>query len=307
MKTVAITGGAGFIGYWTAKRLLEEGFEVKILDNLHTAHMLSKIRELGLEVHRIDVRDAMGLERAFKGSDYVIHLAALISVEESSKVPELYHEVNATGTLNVLKAAMKAGVDKVIYGSSAAVYGIPDKLPIQEDHPTRPISIYGASKLAAESYCSSFYNTFGLRTLILRYFNAYGPGQSEEYAGVIKRFIERIRDNKPPIIYGDGLQTRDFIYVGDVANANLLALHSHIDFGIFNIASGKSISILSLAKMILDLTNSNLEPIFAPPRKGDIRHSEADIRKAREMLGFEPQTDLESGIKKVIEQMVKLA
>ena len=196
---------------------------------------------------------------------------------------------------------------KIIYASSAAVYGVPHELPIREDHPTRPISVYGASKLAGEAYCSSFSETFELRTIILRYFNAYGPGQSDEYAGVIKRFIERIKGGKPPIIYGDGLQTRDFIYVEDVANANLLALNSHIDFGIFNIASGKSISILSLAKMILDLMNSNLEPIFAPPRKGDIRHSRADIRRAREMLGFEPQIDLESGIKKVIEQEKKLA
>jgi len=304
MKTVTITGGAGFIGYWTAKRLLEEGFEVKILDNLHTAHMLSKIRELGLEVIRIDVRDTIGLERAFKSSDYVIHLAALISVEESSKVPELYHEVNATGTLNVLKAAMKAGVDKVVYGSSAAVYGVPNELPIQEDHPTKPISIYGATKLAGEAYCSSFHRTFGLETIILRYFNAYGPGQSEEYAGVIERFIKRVKGGEPPIIYGDGLQTRDFVYVEDVANANLLALNSPINFGIFNIASGKSITILDLARMILDFLSSDLKPVFAPPRKGDIRHSLANIQRAKKVLGFEPRIDLESGIRKIIEEEI---
>jgi len=302
MKRVAITGGAGFIGYWTAKRLIQEGFEVKILDNLYTANMLDKIRELGLEVVKVDVRNTYDLERAFKGLDYVIHLAALLSVEESLKNPKLYHEVNATGTLNVLEAAWRAGIDKVIYASSAAVYGIPSELPIRENHPTNPISIYGASKLAGEAYCTSFYNTFGLKTIILRYFNAYGPGQSQEYAGVIKRFIERIKHGKPPVIYGDGYQTRDFVHVEDIANANFIALTSNVGFGIFNIASGKSITILDLAKMILDLMDSNLQLVFAPSRKGDIRHSLADICKAKEILGFEPQIDLRSGIRKLIEE-----
>ncbi len=302
MKRVTITGGAGFIGYWTARRLIEEGFEVKILDNLHTARMSDKIRDLGLDIIKVDIRDMEALKNAFEGSDYVLHLAALLSVEESSEKPLLYHEINVTGTLNVLKAALETGVEKVIYASTAAVYGPSDELPIKEDHPTNPISFYGVTKLAGEAYCSLFYRTYGLKTIILRYFNAYGPGQSQEYAGVIKRFIERIKHGKPPVIYGDGYQTRDFVHVEDIANANFIAFISNVDFGIFNIASGKSITILDLAKMILDLMDSNLQPVFAPSRKGDIRHSLADIRKAKEILGFEPQIDLRSGIRKLIEE-----
>ena len=293
---VVITGGAGFIGYHTARLLLAHGHTVVVLDDMSKAPMLDRLRSLGLEPVRVDVRVLEELKEAFRGADAVLHLAALINVEESARVPELYHEVNATGTLNVLKASVDAGVPKVVYASSAAVYGNPEKLPISEDHPTNPVSVYGATKLAGELYCRAFHEVFGLSVLILRYFNVYGPGQSEEYAGVITRFSERLSRGEPPIIYGDGNQTRDFVHVRDVAAANELALEANVKFGVYNIASGREVSILELAELMSRIAGVNVQPVFAPPRPGDVRRSVADVSRAREELGFEPSVTLEEGL-----------
>lgn len=281
--------------------LLEEGFQVRVVDNLVRAGMLEEARELGVEILRVDVRSYKSLLKAFKGAESVIHLAALISVEESASKPMLYNEVNTVGTLNVLKASLEAGVERVVYASSAAVYGEPRSLPVREDHPTKPLSVYGASKLAGESYCTAFHSTYGVETLVLRYFNVYGPGQNVEYAGVIQKFIDRVSVGKPPIIFGDGSQTRDFIHVLDVARANVNAVRSKVKHGIFNIASGREISIRELADLISEISGRKVEPSYTEPRPGDIKRSWADISKAAEVLGFKPEISLEKGLHLMLE------
>jgi len=298
---IVVTGGCGFIGYWTVRMLLEEGFQVRVVDNLVRAGMLEEARELGVEILRVDVRSYKSLLEAFRGAESVIHLAALISVEESASKPMLYNEVNTVGTLNVLKASLEAGVGRVVYASSAAVYGEPRSLPVREDHPTKPLSVYGASKLAGESYCTAFHSTYGVETLVLRYFNVYGPGQNVEYAGVIQKFIDRVSVGKPPIIFGDGSQTRDFIHVLDVARANVNAVRSKVKHGIFNIASGREISIRELADLISKISGRKVEPSYTEPRPGDIKRSWADISKAAEVLGFKPEISLEKGLHLMLE------
>ncbi len=295
-----VTGGCGFIGYWTVKMLLGEGFRVRVVDNLARAGMLEGVRRLGVEILKVDVRSYRDLLGAFRGAEAVVHLAALISVEESASKPILYHEVNTRGTLNVLKASVEAGVERVVYASSAAVYGEPCSLPVREDHPARPLSVYGASKLAGESYCIAFHSVYGVETLILRYFNVYGPGQNVEYAGVIQKFVERVSAGRPPIIFGDGSQTRDFIHVFDVARANVRALSSRVKHGIFNIASGRKISIRELASMICEISGKEVEPFYTEPRRGDVRRSWADISRAATQLGFEPEISLEEGLRSML-------
>ncbi len=293
---VVVTGGAGFIGYWTVKALLESGHEVSVVDNLSRARFYDRLVKMGVDVSQVDVRDLDGLRGALEGCDAVLHLAALISVDESAEKPLLYHDVNATGTLNLLKASLDVGVKKVVYSSSAAVYGEPEKVPIDEDHPTRPISVYGASKLSGELYCRAFHKTHGLSVVILRYFNVYGPGQTPEYAGVIVRFMKRLAEGLPPEIYGDGKQTRDFVHVSDVARANVLALESGIDLGVYNVGTGKAVSILELAELMMDIAGVKTEPVFGPPKLGDIRYSVADIGRAMRDLGYEPKVDLREGL-----------
>ncbi len=297
---IIVTGGCGFIGYWTIRMLLEEGYRVKVVDNLSRAGMLGETRKLGVEILRVDVRNYNGLVEAFKGASKVIHLAALISVEESKSKPLLYHEVNALGTLNVLRASVEAGVSRVLYASTAAVYGEPESLPIRENHPTKPLSVYGASKLAGEAYCNAFHHAYGVETVVLRYFNVYGPGQSPEYAGVIQRFIRRVKEEKPPIIFGDGSQTRDFIHVTDVARANLRALESSVKHGTFNIATGREISIKKLAILISEISGVNAEPEYRKPRPCDVKRSYADISTAKKILGFKPEVELEEGLRKML-------
>jgi len=300
---VVVTGGAGFIGYWTVREFLRFGHEVRVVDNLSRASFSKQLVEMGVELRRVDVRDLPSLKDALKGCDAVIHLAALISVEESAEKPELYHEVNATGTLNVLKASLEAGVEKLIYASSAAVYGEPEQIPVSEDHYTRPNSVYGATKLSGELYCRAFHKTYGISAVILRYFNVYGPGQSHEYAGVISSFLRRVSRGLPPVIYGDGTQTRDFIHVRDVARLNRLALNLDVGFGVYNVGSGRGMSILELAKLVLRMAGISEEPVFGPPRPGDIRHSVADISRVRRDLGFSPTISLEEGLRELLREV----
>ncbi|RLE63490.1 MAG: nucleoside-diphosphate sugar epimerase [Thermoprotei archaeon] len=298
---IVVTGGAGFIGYHTVKRLIKEGLDVSVIDNLHSAIALEELKKYEIKLNVVDIRDLDKLKTLMKDTEAVLHLAALIDVEESLRNPYLYHQVNVCGTVNILEIARTYDIDKIILASSAAVYGEPSKIPISENSPLRPISPYGLSKVIAERYCKMYHELYGLNVLILRYFNVYGEYQSSEYAGVITKFIERILERKPPVIYGDGRQTRDFVYVNDVVSANLLALKSTIDFGIFNIGTGRAISINELASMLIEMVGLKLKPVYLPPRPGDIPHSVADISHAREVLKYHPRTSLRDGLRRVLE------
>ncbi len=300
-----MTGAAGFIGSHLCERLLRIGFEVHGLDNLSrgSAEKIEALRRNGLHFHRVDVRDRYEVERILREvkPDIVMHLAALISVEESFEKPELYMEVNAVGTKNIVEGANKAGSRRLIYASSAAVYGNPIKLPISEDHPLKPISPYGLSKLAGEVHIRSRF-TGEENSVILRIFNVYGPGQSLEYAGVIAKFLNHLRMKKPPTIFGDGSQTRDFIHVHDVVEAFIRSLDAKLDnHEVINIASGKPTRIIDLAETMINLFGLDLKPVHQPLRQGDIQESYADISRARRILGWNPSITLKEGLRSLIE------
>jgi len=300
---VVITGGAGFIGGHLAIYLKEHGYKVTCIDNLSRA---SKSTIKTLEKEKIpliisDIRETNKLLEIFKDADAVIHTAALISVEESIKNPSLYLDNNTTGTASVTKACIDASVHRLIYLSSAAVYGDPIKLPIDEDHPTNPLSPYGLSKLFGEEIIKTLSRLYPFDYIILRLFNVYGPGQSEEYAGVITKFINRVRNQLPPIIFGDGEQTRDFIHVNDVCHAVELAITTKNTNNVYNIGSGTATKIKELAKLIMNIANINSEPIYSTPKPGDIKHSYANINKARKLLNFTPRINLEKALKELMQ------
>lgn len=284
---VVVTGAAGFIGFHVCAGLLSRGYEVVGVDNLSRGDpsRAGKLESMGCEFVVCDVRERERVLEALRGADAVVHCAALVSTEESFEKPLEYESVNVGGTVSVLEAASGAGVRRFVYLSSAAVYGDPEYLPIDEDHPTRPKSPYGASKLAGEVFTLSYARSHGLSTAILRLFNVYGPGQSPEYAGVISRFAERLRRGLPPVIYGDGEQTRDFVHVVDVVRAVEAALALELDNAVVvNVGSGVPTTINRLAEIMIELAGLDLEPEHAPPRLGDIRHSYADISRARRVL-----------------------
>jgi len=301
---VLVTGVAGFIGSHLCRRLLDLGIEVHGLDDLSRgfAERVKDLEDAGMVFHRADVRDWSMVHEILHRvkPDVIMHLAALISVEESIRMPALYMEVNAEGTRNLVRAASRAGVRRFIYASSAAVYGNPVKLPITEDHPTSPLSPYGLSKLMGERYVASEF-IGEEKPVILRIFNVYGPDQNPEYAGVITRFMERLSRGEPPIIFGDGCQTRDFIHVDDVVEAFIRSLDVPLDkMLVANIGSGRPVKIIELARMMIRLYGLDIEPVHALPRPGDIRDSYADISRARRILGWSPRIGLEEGLQKII-------
>jgi len=308
---VLVTGGAGFIGHHVVKLLADSGFTVAVADNLENASArgLRTLEEAEIPVFRVDVRDADGLGWVFDyfKADAVIHCAALINVEESISKPDLYADVNVRGTAVTASLAAKKGVGTIVYMSSAAVYGQPHTLPIGESHPTEPISPYGATKLGGEHVCLSLSKSLGyFKAFVLRLFNVYGVGQNPEYAGVIARFLERLRMGRPPIIFGDGGQSRDFVYVGDVAEAFARAVESDLDGAhVFNIGTGRPVRIRDLAEMLIEMAGLDLEPIYSDPRPGDIRHSHADITRARRILGWTPRTPLEEGLKMLLKNYLE--
>lgn len=305
---VLVTGGAGFIGSHIVDRLVRMQHEVTVLDNLSTGKIQNLESDVTLGHVRFfegDVRDGDLVNKLVRGIDAVVHLAAEVSVPYSVENPILTNDVNLNGTLNLLNACAKNGAHRFVLISTCAVYGEPHYLPIDEKHPTQPLSPYASSKLAAEAYRDVFGKVYGLGSVILRLFNVYGPRQRayDVYSGVITRFVNHLFHGKPLVIYGDGEQTRDFVHVDDVVEAVVLALESKKAAGeTFNVGSGKPISINELASLVSRAFGVDAEVIHEKPRAGDLRHSYACIAKAEKTLGFEPMMPLERGLRGLIRE-----
>jgi len=299
MKDFLITGGAGFVGSHLAKKLVLEGNQVTILDDLNTGKM-SNLEEIKEKINFIqgDIRDVNLLKKICKDKDGIFHQAARASVQESFDKPEEYYDVNVKGTENVFSVANEYGI-KVVYASSSSVYGNPKELPIKENSPKNPINPYAQTKLDKEKMAIKYADK-GLKVIGLRYLNIFGEGQSKEYAGVIKLFLERIQQKLPPKINGDGMQSRDFVYVGDVVTANILSMKSDVDHTFFNVGTGTKISILEIAKIMIKFSGLNLEPIFGPPLKGDVKITLADISHIQNKLDWKPTIFLEEWLKRKI-------
>jgi nucleoside-diphosphate-sugar epimerase len=297
---ILVTGGAGFIGSHLAARLLADGHEVRILDSFATGRR-SNLEVLdGVELIEGDIQSYERAHTAVHGCDYVLHQAALPSVPRSIQDPLTSAAVNTTGTLNVLLAARDAGVRRVVFASSSSVYGASTALPKQEDMPALPISPYAVSKQAAESYCRAFSNVYGLECVALRYFNVFGPRQDpqSQYAAVVPRFITAALEGRPPVVFGDGEQSRDFTYIENVVNANVLALTAPDAPGeVFNVACGERYSLNELLRVIAEVTGTEVAAEYRDPRPGDVRHSQADIAKARRLLGFAPSVGFVDGVR----------
>ncbi len=298
-----VTGGAGFIGSHIVETLVRRGEAVRVLDNFSSGKRenLATVRD-AIELIEGDLRDLESVRAVMRGVDYVLHLGAIVSVPASVDDPLTTHAVNATGTLHVLLAAREAGVRRVVFSSSSAVYGqhLP---PHHEALAPQPLSPYAASKLAGEAYGRAAWEAYRLPFVTLRYFNVYGPRQDPHsyYAGVIPAFIGSLLKGQAPIIYGDGHQARDFVYVTDVVEANLRACVSEKAVGqVINVASGRSVTVLELLATLVALLDVKVEPVFAPPRTGEVRFSAAQIAKMPDLLGFIPQVDLAQGLAQTI-------
>ena len=294
-----VTGGAGFIGSNIAKKLVQRGDIVTVIDNLNTGkeENLESIRDK-IEFVKDSILNTDLLEKYTKDVDGVFHQAALASVQDSFSKPEEYHDVNVNGTENILKLSIKNNF-KVVYASSSSVYGNPKQIPIKESDEKNPINPYAETKLKKEELAIK-YSKMGAKVIGLRYFNVFGNGQSREYAGVLKLFLEQIRDELPPKINGDGTQFRDFVYVEDVADANIMSMDSDVDHEFFNVGTNSSITILDLAKTIIKYSGLEIEPVFGPELKGDVKKTIANIDLIKEKIGWEPKTMLEDWIKEIV-------
>lgn len=298
---IVITGGAGFIGSNLAEVLSKDNAnEVIVLDDLSTGK-LANTKEMAIKFVNGSITDLELLQTIFKDVDYVLHQAAIPSVPRSINEPIASNNANITGTLNVLVAARDRNVKKVVYASSSSVYGDTPKLPKREDMTPTPLSPYAVTKLTGEHYCNVFNEVYGLKTVALRYFNVYGPKQDpySDYAAVIPKFVSRVLRDEPPLIYGDGQQTRDFTFVKDVVTANIRAMKSAAT-GVFNIASGNRITIQELAELVMKLMDKDMGVILEEPRKGDVLHSLADVSKAKAGFGYEPGYRLETGLEETV-------
>ena len=305
MSIYLVTGGAGFIGSHLVEELLARGQTVRVLDNFATGK-LENLAAVSQDVEIItgDIRDPAIVRRAVQGVDYVLHQAALASVQRSVTDPVTVHEVNVTGTLQVLIAARDAGVQRVVFAGSSSVYGDSPTLPKVETLAPQTLSPYAASKLAAEAYCRAFTQVYGLPTVSLRYFNVFGPRQDpfSPYSGVIALFAMAVLQGRRPVIFGDGQQSRDFTYVRNVVEANLLACQADTAQGaVINIACGEQTTLLDLLRGITHILEEPIEPEFADPRSGDVRHSLADITRARELLGYEVLVPFDEGLRGTID------
>ena len=295
---ILVTGGAGFIGSHLTRALVERGDTVRVLDNFSTGRR-ANLEGVEAEIVVGDIREAEGVRRAAAGMTHLIHLAALVSVPHSVADPLTTHAINVTGTLNVLLAARDLGLQRVLFASSSAVYGEAFSGAKHEGLPLYPLSPYGVTKLAAEKYCLAFHTVYGLETVALRYFNVFGPRQDprSEYAAVIPKFMAAVLAGRQPIIYGDGEQTRDFTYVADVVQGNLLALEAPAAAGqALNVATGSPVSLNQLVAILAEVSGRKIQPEYAPPRIGDILHSTAEIAQARQGLGYAPAVEFRSGL-----------
>jgi UDP-glucose 4-epimerase len=302
---IFVTGGAGFIGSHLIDKLLKNGYYVTVLDNFSSGRIGNIAKHLNtnnFKLIRGDIRQKEIVKKAISDSEAVIHLAALIDVEQSVDNPFETHDVNVNGTLTILEEARKRHIRKFIFASSTAVYGDTNKLPLKEEIPARPISPYGASKASAENYCIAFYRSYGLKTCILRYFNVYGSnGKSSKYSGVITSFLNNAINHKPLIIFGKGEQTRDFIHVEDVVSATLAALENDRCAGeTLNICTGVPTTVNHLAKTIKAILTRDLQIIYRPPRKGDILNNYGDPTKSSKTIGFYSKISLIEGLNKMI-------
>ena len=296
---ILVTGGAGFIGSHIAEYLVQRGDDVTVLDNLNTGRK-ENLAKISNKINFVndDIRNYKLLEKLVGDIDGVFHEAALASVQQSFSMKDEYIDVNVSGTENIFKLAKEYDF-KVVYASSSSVYGNPTKIPINEDDDRKPINPYAQTKLEDE-YLAKQYSENGVKVIGLRYFNVFGKRQSKEYAGVIKLFLHRIQQKKSPKINGDGLQTRDFVHIDDVVKANILAMDSDINHKFFNVGSGSPITILDLANMIINASGLSLKPIHGPELPGDVRATQADIQLIRKLLNWEPKTNLDDWITKII-------
>jgi len=298
MKFV-VTGGAGFVGSHLVKLLVNEGHKITVIDNLHKGKMenlSSVINEIRFE--KMDIRDFHSIEKILKNIDGVFHQAALTVVQDSFERKKEYYDVNVLGTENIFKLA-KENKFKIVYASSSSVYGHKQQTPINEDGDRKPINPYGETKLEDE-YLFEKYSKLDTSIIGLRYFNIFGEGQTMEYAGVITKFLDRIKDKKPPIIFGDGSQIRDFVSVNDVAKANLMAMTSDISNSLVNIGTGYALSILELANMMIEVSGLNLKPIFSDALDGDIQKSHADISLAMKSFNWKPEIKLKDWLREIM-------
>lgn len=299
-----VTGGAGFIGSHLVEGLLERGHSVRVVDNFLTGKRENLARVVSkIELVEGDIRDFSLCQKITREIDWVFHQAALPSVPRSVEDPGLSNEINVTGTLNLLIAAREAAVKKFIFASSSSVYGDDQNLPKREDILGQPLSPYAITKRVGEMYCLVFNQLYGLFTICLRYFNIFGPRQDphSQYAAVIPNFIQRMIESRPPVIFGDGFQSRDFTYVANVVEANIRAAEvTEVEKRIFNIACGQRITVMELVEWINRILGKDIKPVFDPPRPGDIKHSYADISLAQKYLDYQPKVNFEAGLRATI-------
>lgn len=302
-----VTGGAGFIGSNIVAELVSRQEKVRVLDNFSTGRRENLLPFLDkIELIEGDLTDLETVREAAEGIDFVLHQGALPSIPRSIEHPIGSNNANVSGTLNLLAASKDAKVKRIVYASSSSVYGNSSELPKVETMNPSPLSPYAVSKLAGEYYCQVFYRVYHLETVILRYFNVFGTNQypNSPYAGVIPKFASLMLDKKSPIIYGDGLQSRDFTFISNVVKANLKAIESNSAAGeIINIASGRAYSLLDLVAQINSILGYEIKPIFDSPKIGEVRHSLADITKAKEVFSYSPEINFEDGLKRMIHWM----
>jgi nucleoside-diphosphate-sugar epimerase len=305
MATYLVTGGAGFIGSNLVDALLARGERVRVLDNFATGRE-ENVRDFAdrIELVRGDIRDEAAVDRTVAGVDYVLHQAALASVPRSIADPTSNNEVNVQGTLNLLQAAVRHGVARFVYASSSSVYGDSEQLPKVETMVSNPKSPYAVAKLAAEYYCRVFSELHGLPTVSLRYFNVFGPRQdpTSQYAAVIPIFVSCLQEGRPPTIFGDGEQSRDFTFIADVVQANLLACEAATEGArVYNVACGRRYTLNELFARLRTAIGADVEPEYGAPRPGDVRHSMADIGAITAELGYAPRVGIEEGIARTVD------